>query len=204
MLSTFMRRRIGPLLLAWLLLVSWSLFFWFPVTQAASGGDVFLPQVSRSELPPPTPTPTASPTPKPPAGWSAYEVRVVELTNQERGYNGCSVILAMNDKLRLAAYGHSADMIARDFFSHTNPDGEGPSQRLAEVGYDWSAWGENIAAGYTSPEEVVAGWMGSSGHRANILNCNYTEIGVGYAYAADDPGAEPYHHYWTQVFARPR
>ena len=64
--------------------------------------------------------------------------------------------------------------------------------------------GENIAAGYASPEAVMSGWMNSSGHRANILNCNFTEIGVGYAYAANDPGTIQYRHYWTQVLAKPR
>jgi uncharacterized protein YkwD len=113
-------------------------------------------------------------------------------------------MLTMNDKLHQAASSHSADMIARDFFDHTNPDGQGLSERLAEVGYNWWTWGENIAAGYASPEAVMSGWMNSSGHRANILNCNFTEIGVGYAYAANDPGTVQYHHYWTQVLAKPR
>jgi len=129
---------------------------------------------------------------------------VVELANQQRAANGCAVALAMNDKLHKAAYDHSADMLARDFFSHTNPDGEGPGERLAEVGYVWSWWGENIAAGYPSPEDVMAGWMGSEGHRANILNCNFTEIGVGYVYSASDGGTLRYYHYWTQDFGRPR
>ena len=206
MLSTFLRRRIGLLLLGWLLLASWLPSIWSPVTRAAGGDHVFLPLVLRWEPPPPTSTPTATPTrtPEPPAGWSVYERRVVELTNQERANNGCSVMLAMNDKLHQAASSHSADMIARDFFSHTNPDGQGLSERLAEVGYNWWTWGENIAAGYASPEAVMSGWMNSPGHRANILNCNYTEIGVGYAYVANDPGTVQYRHYWTQVFAKPR
>lgn len=128
---------------------------------------------------------------------------MVELTNQERSAAGCSVMLAANDLLHQAAAGHSVDMIARDFFSHTNPDGQGPVDRLDAVGYNWSRWGENIAAGYATPEAVVSGWMASPGHRANILDCTFTEIGVGYAYAADDPGNVRYHHYWTQVLARP-
>ncbi len=191
MLPTSTERRLGQLLVR-LLLAAWSALFLSPAAQAA-GGPVFLPLVSVSE--PPSP---------PPPGWSAFEIRVVELTNQERAANGCAVALVMNDKLHQAAHDHNADMIARDFFSHTNPDGEGPAERLAEVGYNWSWLGENIAAGYPSSEAVMAGWMGSAGHRANILNCNFTEIGVGYVYAADDPGTEQWHHYWTQVFARPR
>lgn len=197
MFSTFARRLIGLLLLGWLLLASWLLFVWPPATQAADI-PVFLPLVSGGNQP------AAAATVIPPAGWSAYENRVVELINGERANNGCSVMLAKNDKLRQAAYGHSADMLARDFFDHTNPDREGPGERLARAGYSYAAWGENIAAGYTSPEEVVNGWMSSSGHRTNILNCNYTEVGVGYAYAADDPGEIRYRHYWTLVVAKPR
>jgi len=190
MLSTITARRIR-LLLAWLLLAAWLILSFSLAAHAA--GPVFLPLVSDVE-------PLA---PLPP-GWSSYEVRVVELANQERAANGCTVMLAMNDKLHKAAYDHSADMLARDFFSHTNPDGEGPSQRIAEVGYIWSSWGENIAAGCPSPEDVMAGWMDSAGHRANILNCNFMEIGVGYVYADTDGGEAPYHHYWTQVFGTPR
>jgi uncharacterized protein YkwD len=180
----------------------------FPTAWAGSANVVYLPLVMRPSEPTATPTPTVTPSPTPtktpPAGWSAFEARVVELTNQQRANNGCSVMLTMNDKLHTAAYNHSADMIARDFFSHTNPDGKNPGARLNDVGYSWSGYGENIAAGYSSPESVVDGWMNSSGHRANILNCNFTEIGVGYAYAASDPGSVSYHHYWTQVFAKPR
>ena len=145
MFSTFIRRRIGLLLLGWLLLASWLPSVWSPVTQAAGGDQVFLPLVLRWEPPPPTSTPTATPTrtPEPPAGWSVSSCHVVELTNQEHANNGCSVMLAMNDKLHQAASSHSADMIARDFFSHTNPDGQGPSERLAEVGYNWWTWGEH-------------------------------------------------------------
>jgi len=199
MLSTLTLRRIG-LLLASLLLAALPILS-FTLAAQAAGGPVFLPLMSDLE---PAATPTASPTQTLPPGWSAFEVRVVELANQERTANGCGVMLALNDKLHQAAYDHSADMVARDFFSHTNPDGEGPSERLAEVGYVWSWWGENIAAGYVSPEDVMAGWMGSDGHRANILNCNFTEIGVGYVYSASDGGEAPYHHYWTQVFGRPQ
>jgi uncharacterized protein YkwD len=83
-------------------------------------------------------------------------------------------------------------MAARGFFSHVNPDGEGPGERTAEQGYpQWS--GENIAMGYPTPEAVVSGWMESEGHRANILNCDSVAIGVG---AADSESGI----YWTQVF----
>lgn len=118
---------------------------------------------------------------------------VVTLTNAERQKAGCPP-LSNNRTLRLVATAHSEDMAARDFFSHTNPDGQDPGDRAAAAGYDGYA-GENIAMGYRSAEAVVEGWMDSSGHRANILNCSSTEIGVG---VADSPRGL----YWTQMFGR--
>jgi uncharacterized protein YkwD len=74
---------------------------------------------------------------------------------------------------------------------------------MAAAGYTYSAAAENIAAGFPTPQSVVAAWMNSSGHRANILNCELTETGVGYVFLANDQGAVNYHHYWTHVFASP-
>lgn len=73
-----------------------------------------------------------------------------------------------------------------------------PQDRLSAVGYQWQAWGENLAAGQQTPAAAVQGWMQSSGHRANILSSSFTEIGTGYAV---DASGRPY---YTQVFARPR
>jgi len=164
------------------------------------------PTLTPSLTPTHTATPTASSTPTQGAapGWSDFELQVLALVNQERSANGCTVMLAADDLLHQAAYNHSLDMLVRDFFSHTNPDGEGPGQRLNELGYAWWEYAENIAAGYSSPEAVMNGWMNSPDHRDNILNCNSTEIGVGYVYDANDGGSVRYYHYWTQVFAKPR
>jgi uncharacterized protein YkwD len=85
------------------------------------------------------------------------------------------------------------DMNLRDYFDHTTPDGLGPGDRLDQAEYDGTAWGENIAWGYTTPEAVVAGWMASPGHCANIMNAQFTETGVGYYNSS----------YWTQTFGRP-
>ena len=91
-------------------------------------------------------------------------------------------------------------MALQDFFSHTGIDGSTMTQRIGVAGYQFSSAAENIAAGYTTPEEVVGGWMNSPGHRANILNPNLTEIGVGYYCLETDPGTLNYNHYWTQDF----
>ena len=131
-----------------------------------------------------------------------YEARVVQLTNEERHANGCRPV-TMDPRLRAAAEGHSEDMAINDYFSHTSKDGRSPWDRIHDEGYLFSVAGENIAAGYTSPESVLAGWMNSSGHRANILNCGFIHIGVGYYYLQPDTGSVNYQHYWTQIFASP-
>jgi uncharacterized protein YkwD len=129
----------------------------------------------------------------------AWEWDVVRLVNQERANNGNLPPLKRDGALDAAAYGHSQDMGLNDFFSHTGSDGSSPWDRMEAVGYDSSYAGENIAGGYSSPQRVMQGWMESSGHRANILNSNYREIGVGYYYDSDGSG---FGHYWTQNFGR--
>jgi uncharacterized protein YkwD len=131
--------------------------------------DVYLPLVIYSENVIPTPIilPEAS-----------FEYQVMMLTNQERLNYGCDT-LAMDDRLQMAAESHSQDMAINDFFSHIAPDGITPWDRIHSQGYFYSMAGENIAAGYSSPESVVEGWMNSDGHRANIINCGFKDIGVG-------------------------
>ena len=94
-------------------------------------------------------------------------------------YGAYSNSLAAESALRCAARKHSLDMFDRDFFSHTNPDGEGPGQRLTKAGYS-GGWGENIAWGQSTPAQVVDSWMNSDGHCANIMRASYTKIGIGY------------------------
>jgi uncharacterized protein YkwD len=133
---------------------------------------------------------------------SPYVSRIIELTNQHRVANGCPPVTE-NGYLNSAAQGHSVDMALNDFFSHTGSDGSNPGQRITAAGYAWSTYGENIATGQATPEEAISTWMGSAGHRANILNCAFQDIGVGYYYLQSDGGAWPWKHYWTQVFASP-
>ena len=118
---------------------------------------------------------------------------VVTLTNAERQKAGCPPVTS-DRTLRSVATAHSEDMAERDYFSHTSPDGDGPEDRAAAAGYDGYS-GENIALGYNSAEAVVKGWMESSGHRENILNCSSTEVGVGVADSSRGL-------YWTQMFGR--
>jgi uncharacterized protein YkwD len=134
--------------------------------------------------------------------------QVLARVNSERAAAGCAA-LTMNDQLIVAAQGQSQDMAEKDFFDHINPDPSRAtvSQRAAVAGYSGSFVGENIAAGYSTAAEVMDGWMSSAGHRANILNCAYSELGVGYYYQANDQpfpsNSWPYNYYWTQVFGRP-
>jgi uncharacterized protein YkwD len=121
---------------------------------------------------------------------------VTELVNTERAENGCGPVRE-NSRLNTAAQRHSADMAARDFFDHTNPDGAGPGERITAAGYTWSTYGENIAMGQRTPAQVMESWMNSSGHRANILNCSFKEIGIGIHDASGGP-------WWTQVFGASR
>jgi uncharacterized protein YkwD len=146
---------------------------------------VFLPMVTE-------PASTSSP-----AG-QAIVNEVLALVNTERASVGCSA-LALNAKLMTAAQGHSEDMALRNYVEHDSPDGVTPSQRVTNAGYDWSKTGENIAAGQPTAAEVMSAWMNSPGHRANILDCGYTEIGIGYMYESNDT----YQHYWTQNFGTP-
>jgi uncharacterized protein YkwD len=133
--------------------------------------------------------------------------QVLALVNAERAKAGCGP-LSLSDELTAAAYGHSTDMAQNNFFSHTGSAGTSVSQRVAAAGYSGGYVGENIAAGHSSPEEVMSGWMASAGHRKNILNCAYVHIGIGYVYQTNDAplsGASwPYYRYWTQVFGAPR
>ena len=129
--------------------------------------------------------------------------QVVELTNQERAKAGLQP-LTLNNQLTQAAQDHSDSMAVDDFFSHTGADGSSVGDRVRETGYNYSTAGENIAAGQRTAEDVVEGWMNSPGHRANILNPNYTEIGVGYELLENDTGSVNYNRYWTQVFGTPQ
>ncbi|MFI9590099.1 CAP domain-containing protein [Nonomuraea sp. NPDC052265] len=149
--------------------------------------------------PKPTPTTSATPAPKPsgPAGavGTAEENEVLRLVNAERAKGDCKP-LKHDAQLRAAAFGHSSDMAAKDYFDHTSKDGRSFMDRIRAAGFTGgTAFAENIAYGQSTPASVMNSWMNSSGHRANIMNCRYTVIGVGAAKNAQG------RIYWTQDFA---
>ena len=120
---------------------------------------------------------------------------VLDLVNQIRVENGVAP-LQLDLRLAASAQGHSEDMTANNFMSHTGSDGSNPGQRMTAAGYPWSGWSENVAAGQTSPESVVNAWMNSSGHRANILRASSEHVGIGYDFSS----GTTYGHYWTMNF----
>jgi uncharacterized protein YkwD len=119
---------------------------------------------------------------------------VLELVNTERTNRGLEPLLWDYD-LAYIAHSHSMDMAHRGFFYHICPDGLGLRDRMINAGIIFWSAAENIAAGQRTAEEVVAAWMNSPGHRANILRENYTHIGVG-LYIGGEHG-----YYWTKKFA---
>src|SRR5262249_51410876 len=130
-----------------------------------------------------SPSPTMAPKPAPSMDLAhmSTENAVLALVNAERMRAGCQGV-TVDAKLALAARLHSADMVARNYFSHTTPDGVTFDRRITAAGYKWSLVGENIAAGQPDPTSVMRAWMYSPGHRANILNCRFRQIGIGVAY----------------------
>lgn len=121
---------------------------------------------------------------------SSYEAEVVRLVNKERSARGLKPLTQNWELSRVARY-KSEDMKNKNYFSHTSPTYGSPFEMMKSFGIQYRTAGENIARGYATPVAVVNGWMNSSGHRANILNSSFSEIGVGYV----ENGK-----YWTQMF----
>jgi uncharacterized protein YkwD len=142
--------------------------------------------------------------------WSQWEEEVLQLVNEFRatgadcdteGSFGPTTPLAMEPTLRCSARLHSEDMFVRDYFAHDNPDGLDPFERMEEAGFEGGWLGENIAAGQQTPDEVMQAWIDSDGHCSNIMNPNFTLLGVGY-YPGGDNWQEG-QHFWTQNFGTP-
>lgn len=121
---------------------------------------------------------------------SNYESQVVELVNKERTSRGLSP-LTLNAELSRVARIKSEDMRDNGYFNHNSPTYGSPFDMMKSFGINYQTAGENIAMGQQTPEAVVTAWMNSDGHRANILNANFTQIGVGYTSQGN---------YWTQMF----
>ncbi|MGL5074229.1 MAG: CAP domain-containing protein [Waterburya sp.] len=122
-----------------------------------------------------------------------FDQQILDLVNQERAKVGADP-LRINEQLDQAADLHTQDQANMDTMSHTGSNGSTMANRLQDAGYQYSTAGENVASGYLDAEAVVAGWMGSEGHRANILNASFEDLGVGYG--TSDDGTS----YWTQNF----
>ncbi|MEV6282578.1 CAP domain-containing protein [Kribbella sp. NPDC051770] len=179
-----------------------------PTGKPTATGETLKPKPSvtktttKTPRPPTTTQSTPDDPPPPPSdggGTSSIEREVLDLTNAARRNQGCRP-LQLDDSLVEAAGRHASDMVRRHYMDHTNPDGQGPGDRISAAGFHGNSWGENIAAGYDTAQRVFAAWMNSDGHRANILNCKFNRIGIGY----DDgqvkqqwgPGS------WVQDFGR--
>ncbi|MEU4466323.1 CAP domain-containing protein [Streptomyces sp. NPDC024017] len=124
------------------------------------------------------------------------EAQVLALVNKERAAGGCSPVTA-NDRLTRAADDYSDVMASSGVMSHTGPDGSTMTTRVEAAGYQWSTLGENIARGQADAASVMKSWMNSPGHRANILNCSFKELGVGVHFGDGGP-------WWTQNFGAGR
>lgn len=156
------------------------------------------PEETPDETPDQTPdsTPDATPDTTPeelPEDEHAFIREVVNLVNIERAKEGLSP-LTIDTKVQAAAMVRAKE--CEQSFSHTRPDGSSFATALKEQNVSYTRAGENIAWGQRSPEEVMTAWMNSSGHRANIMNPNFTTIGVGYYENAK--GTD----YWCQLFTR--
>jgi uncharacterized protein YkwD len=129
-------------------------------------------------------------------GSSTAAGEVLRLVNVERAKAGCSA-LSSESNLVEAAQKHTDLQADQNTMSHQLPGEASMGDRVTAAGYKWRGLGENVAAGYTSAASVMDGWMNSPGHKANILNCGFEEIGVGIAKSSSGT------QYWTQVFATP-
>jgi len=137
---------------------------------------------------------------------ATVSARVVELVNAARSNGrkcgserfGAAPSLSISQKLNLAAAGHARDMARKKFFEHRGSDGSQPKERVIRAGYQPRLTGENIAYGPESAEEVVAGWLASPGHCANIMDPRFQSIGTGLAI-----GRKRGEIYWVQNFGAP-
>ena len=127
------------------------------------------------------------------ANFSSYQKQVLDLVNVERTKRGLKA-LTLDTKLSNVATMKSQDMIDKNYFDHNSPTYGSPFDMMRKFGISYRSAGENIAEGQRSPEEVMNAWMNSEGHRKNILNPNFTTLGVGVAKTSSG------RLYWTQMF----
>ncbi|MFF9011740.1 sigma-70 family RNA polymerase sigma factor [Streptomyces sp. NPDC014870] len=148
--------------------------------------------------PTPTPTPTRPPAPKPtptPQRTATAEERLTRLVNQRRAQEGCAP-LRTDPRLDDAARAYARDMVRRGYYAHSSPEGRFADARISAVGYEWSAWAENLARGSSDPAAVFDDWMDGSMHERNMLDCAYRDTGVA---AVSGPDGTV----WVQKLATP-
>lgn len=193
------------------------------VLGACGGGDeapesgASVAETPPASVPPPASSAASTPAPAPPAGVAAstcglpdFSTASLARINQMRaagadcgssGRFAAAPPVTWNVLLTQAADGHSRDMAAQNYFLHTGLDGSSMSARVNATGYAWSSLGENIAAGYGSVNDVMQGWITSPGHCANLMNPNFTEVGMACAAGATKAS---YPTYWTMNLGRGR
>ena len=204
-------------------LVALSLLCGLAACGGGGGEDATAPSPPTAAQPAPAPAPVAPPpatappvSPPATAGSRAtcdiadFRAQALARINSHRaagascgtaGSFGPAPALAWNDALTQASLVHSDDMVARNFFSHTGSDGRSAGQRATAAGYVWSTWGENIAAGQVGVDSVVAAWMASPGHCANLMNPRFRDIGMA---CVRGTAGNDYRTYWTQVLGAAR
>ena len=179
------------------------------LTACGGGGDVADPEPTPAAAPPPA-APAPAPSGIPTCGLPDFQASLLARVNALRaGGADCgargrfppAAALRWSGALAEAADGHSRDMEANNYFSHTSLDGSTLADRIDAVGYAWSAVGENIAAGHASVNAVVDAWAASDGHCANLMAAEYVDVGVA---CVARSGAADYATYWTMDLARPR
>lgn len=158
-------------------------------------------------------TPVCTPVSNWPAQAAMFETEVLRLVNENRakgwncdtqGQKPAAGPLKMEPTLRCSARLHSKDMADQMYFAHEGRDGSDPGSRMTAAGYVGRTWGENIAKGQTTPEQVVQGWMDSDGHCSNIMSGMFNLIGVGYFAGAASNTRFNSELYWTQNFGAGR
>ncbi|WP_167536327.1 CAP domain-containing protein [Streptomyces ficellus] len=123
---------------------------------------------------------------------ATYAERILALVNAERAKAGCRA-LRTDGRLQEAAQGHADDMAARGYYGHDSPEGRDAGDRMEAAGYTWQTWGENIHRGVKSPTRAMRDWMASAGHRKNVVNCAFRDVGVGVNLRSNGP-------WWVQNF----
>lgn len=132
---------------------------------------------------------------------ATFRAQVIALVNNQRTGRGLPALTSRYE-LNVAAQRHAQDMGCNFFCGHEGSDGSTPDIRLARAGYVYSWWGENVGYGFTTAQDMMTWWMNSPTHRANILNENFTEIGIGYVYNTNDT-VNGWYAYWVMDLGAP-